>query len=378
MKDESRAATAAHVADDDFSSILDKAARAADIPTARMVRLLDSPTSAFVDTLFAAARKQRDRYFGNRVFLYGFLYISTYCRNRCCFCYYRKTNLQAPRYRKTQAQVIASARELADSGVHLIDLTAGEDPLFYNDDGPAFDPVIDMVKAIKTETGLPVMASVGVVPDVVMDRLAGVGTDWYACYQETHNPQLFNQLRVGQSYQARLRSKIAAKQRGMLIEEGLLCGVGENTGDLFASLKAMADLQADQVRVMTFVPQAGTPMKDYPRIGAMRELIVIALMRLAFPHLLIPASLDVDGQAGLQQRMDAGANVVTSLVPPGQGLAGVAQSTLDIEDGRRTVTGVGDILHRCGLVPASAAQFKAWIKHRKQETASMTDHQLVA
>ena len=380
MNDKTRAAMAkaAHFTHDDFSSLLDKAAHSAGISTDLMVRQLDSPQPEFVDKLFAAARAQRDLRFGNRVFLYGFLYVSTHCRNRCSFCYYRKNNLQAPRYRKTHAQVIALARELADSGVHLIDLTAGEDPFFYREDGPAFDLVVDMVQNIKIETGLPVMASVGVVPDGVMDRLAAVGADWYACYQETHNRQLFEKLRLGQSYQARLQSKIEAKQRGMLIEEGLLCGVGENASDLLASLNAMADLKADQVRVMTFVPQAGTPMKGYPHIDAMRELIVIALMRLVFPDLLIPASLDVDGLAGLRQRLNAGANVVTSLVPPGKGLAGVAQSALDIEDGRRTVKGIGDVLRCCGLEPASADRYKAWLKQRRPATAAKVGNQLVA
>lgn len=49
-------------------------------------------------------------------------------------------------------------------------------------------------------------------------------------------------------------------------------------------------------------------------------------MRLLFPDKLIPASLDVDGISGLELRLMAGANVVTSIIPPNEGLAGVAQS----------------------------------------------------
>jgi len=45
--------------------------------------------------------------------------------------------------------------------------------------------------------------------------------------------------------------------------------------------------------------------------------------------------LDVDGLAGLKQRLEAGANVVTTIVPPGRGLAGVVRHSLDIEDGKR-------------------------------------------
>ena len=69
-------------------------------------------------------------------------------------------------------------------------------------------------------------------------------------------------------------------------------------------------------------------------------------MRLAMPDRLIPASLDVDGIAGLEPRIAAGANVVTSIVPPDIGLAGVSQSELDIDDGLRTAPEVAGAARR--------------------------------
>ena len=87
---------------------------------------------------------------------------------------------------------------------------------------------------------------------------------------------------------------------------------------------------------MTFVPQRGTPLAQRTPAGRLGELVTIATMRLTMPDRLIPASLDVDGIAGLESRIAAGANVVTSLVPPDTGLAGVSQSELDIDEGLRT------------------------------------------
>ena len=84
-------------------------------------------------------------------------------------------------------------------------------------------------------------------------------------------------------------------------------------------------------------------------------------MRLAMPHALIPASLDVDGLDGLKERLDAGANVVTSIVPPEKGLAGVAHSTLDIEDSRRNLDHILPVLTGCGLEPATAGQYRDWV-----------------
>ena len=355
---------------EEIAAFLDDVTERAGIPYTAMIRLLDSPTPALLEKLFAAARRLRQHHFGNRVFLYGFLYISTHCRNRCSFCMYRRDNASAVRYRKTLDQITASARQLARAGVHLIDLTAGEDPRFYQGGGDPFGTVVQTVRAVREETGLPLMISAGAVSEKNLERLAAAGADWYACYQETHNRQLFEQLRVGQDYEERFQGKVLAKANGLLIEEGLLCGLGETSRDLVHSFQAMDLLKADQVRVMTFVPQSGTPLKDQPAPSPLRELIVIALMRIAFPHLLIPASLDVDGLDGLRLRLDAGANVVTSLVPPGQGLAGVAQGSKDIETGRRTVAGIAATLRECRLAPATAAQYRSWMARRRGEAAA--------
>ena len=49
------------------------------------------------------------RHFGDAVFLYGFVYFSTYCRNECTFCLYRRGNAESPRYRKSIDEVVAIA-----------------------------------------------------------------------------------------------------------------------------------------------------------------------------------------------------------------------------------------------------------------------------
>jgi methylornithine synthase len=88
------------------------------------------------------------------------------------------------------------------------------------------------------------------------------------------------------------------------------------------------------------------------------ELLTIAVMRLAMPDRFIPASLDVDGIGGLERRLEAGANVVTSIVPPTVGLAGVSQAELDIDEGFRTVHGVLPHLTRLGLRPAGVEEYR--------------------
>lgn len=351
----------------DFSldRILQKAKHGETPSAPELQFLLGLSKPAQLDRVFEAARFLRNRHFGNKVFLYSFIYFSTYCRNDCSFCYYRRANPHPGRYRKTETEILESAHSAARSGVHLVDLTMGEDPFYYQKNG--FGTLVDLVGKVKEAVKRPVMISPGVVPGHLFSEFARAGADWYACYQETHNKKLFERLRPGQDYDLRYSSKKKAMQSGLLVEDGILAGVGETRSDIAASLRAMRSLGAHQARVMSFVPQKGTPMSSRPSPSRTRELLAIALLRLLMPHRLIPASLDVDGAAGLRPRLDAGANVITSLITPQHGYAGVAQSTKDINEGYRTVGGIAPALKEMGFEIAPLQDYEFWIGKEKEK-----------
>ena len=224
-----------------------------------------------------------------------------------------------------------------------------------------FETVCDIIKTIKEEYDTPVMISPGVVSDQVIDNFADAGADFYALYQETHNRELFENLRIEQSYDERMHAKLYAKEKGMYIEEGLLAGVGEDMTDIARSLKIMGDLGARQVRVMSFIPQEGSPMEGCRTPDRMEELKIIALMRLMYPDALIPASLDVDGIKGLRDRINAGANLITSIIPPRSGFMGVAHNTMDVDEGGRTVAEAEEILQSMGLRIATVDEYKSFL-----------------
>jgi methylornithine synthase len=319
--------------------------------------LLQIRDSAEKELLFTAARDLRERYFGKEIFFYGFLYISTFCSNCCTFCSYRMPNKELTRYRKRTAEIVEAAATLAESGVHLIDLTMGEDPYYRS--GPGFEELLGIVREVKRAASLPVMVSPGLVTARQLSMLRGFGADWYACYQENFDRKEFARLRPRQDYNKRLEVKQEARSHGLLIEEGVLTGAGES----IESIDAMKQIGASQIRVMAFVPGVGIPLVgDGSRPD--REACIIAVLRLNFPRLLIPASLDVEGLSGLEKRLAAGANVVTSLVPPGRGFAGVANKDLDIEIGARSMERVGERITRCGMEPAGRERYRGWMRAR--------------
>ncbi len=347
-----------------LESLLERAEAGDVLSETEIVRLLSIVQEEERTALFAAARRVRAEHSGNRVFLYGFVYLSSYCRNNCLFCFYRKSNTDSLRYRKSHDQIVEAARILAESGVHLIDLTMGEDPVYFDDND--FGGLADLVVSVTEATDLPVMISPGLVDEGVLATLKESGASWYACYQETHDRSLFEEIRPGQDFDSRLDKKRIARRLGLLTEEGMLSGLGESYTDVARTLAAMGELDTDQVRVMSFVPQKGTPLSDHPPPDPREEVKIIAIMRLLFPDRLIPASLDIGGLGGLKERLDAGANVITSLVPPGEGLAGVAQSSLDIDDARRTVASVEPVLRDCGLASATKAEYRRWVEDRME------------
>lgn len=322
-----------------------------------ILELLKIDDPGKLQELFQRARTARNEVFSNKIFMYGFVYFSTWCRNNCNFCYYRSSN-KIERYRKTPDEIIEIACQLAESGVHLIDLTMGEDLKYHQDN---FADLFDMVKEIKRRTSLPVMVSPGVINDQLIDAFADLGSEWYALYQETHNRELFSKLRVNQDYDERMHAKLYARDKGMLIEEGILVGTGETLEDIADSLLEMGRIGAKQMRVMSFVPQKGIPMENMEKPDPMLELKIIAILRILYPYVLTPASLDIDGILGLHDRIAAGANVVTSIIPPKSGLMGVAQNVMDVDEGGRTVQEATAILKEMGYEPATAEEYQKYL-----------------
>ena len=328
----------------------------------KLLSILSIEDDKKLEELFSKARAERKKIFSKKIFTYGFVYFSNYCRNNCNFCYARKSN-DIKRYRKNILEIIDIAKKLKESGVNLIDLTMGEDQSYC--DGNL--EIVNIMNRTKEETGLPVMISPGVVDKSIIDKLWENNAEWFALYQETHNKELFHKLRINQYYDERMKTKLYAKSKGLFLEEGIMVGIGESDMDIAHSIMEMGRIGADQMRVMSFVPQKGIPMENIKTPDRKKELKVIATLRIMYPDALIPASLDIDGIEGLKSRLDAGANVVTSIIPPKQGLIGVAQHEKNVDDGFRTVESVSKILESMNLRLGTNKEYDEYLKGRKND-----------
>jgi methylornithine synthase len=327
--------------------------------------------------MYDAAVSVKNHFFGNSVYLYSFVYFSTYCKNPCSFCYYNSNN-KIDRYRITPKELRRMCEELKDEGVHMIDLTMGEDPHFHN----MPQNLLEFVKIAKEVTGLPVMVSPGVVDNSFIKALQAAGADFFALYQETYQKELYGKLRIGQSFEERIEARSNAKAAGICIEDGILTGfskmklssgepinpsVSDDIKSAIVSIRGMQKANPDQVRVMTFEPQPGTPLAETTQASDLMELKVISILRFVFPDRLIPASLDVAGIPGMVDRLNAGANVVTSIISADSKLEGVVNFDRDmsLNERKRDARSVIEKLHEMGLERGSQESFESYLNRNK-------------
>lgn len=314
--------------------------------------LLSIEDEGELEKLFYVSRAIRDHFFGNKVFLYSFVYFSTYCKNECAFCYYRRSN-EIERYRLTMDDILKLCTTLKGEGVHMVDLCMGEDPHFH--DNP--ENLIELVKTVKKELNVPIMISPGVVDNDTLIKLRESGANFLALYQETYDPELYKRLRVKQSFEGRMNCREFAKEIGYCVEDGILTGIEEDNESILRSLRGMEKSNPDMVRAMTFTPQEGTPLEGITQQTSLNELKIIAILRLMFPDRLIPASLDLEGIDGMVDRLNAGANVVTSIIPSNSSLEGVVNYDRDYAERDRDVKSVVARLKTMGMIPADQSDF---------------------
>ena len=315
--------------------------------------LLSLKSEEKMEKLYSAALEVRNHYFGNRVFLNCFIYFSTYCKNQCAFCYYNCKN-EISRYRLAIDEIRETCKTLKQEGFHMIDLTMGEDPYYYE----APDRFIELVRTVKEELNLPIMISPGVVGRETLIKAREYGAKFFALYQETYDRELYSKLRVGQSFEKRVNARLFAKEHGYWVEDGILTGVGNDIESTLLSLRGMEAGNPDMVRAMTFLPQEGTPLASFRDKSALSELKIIAILRLMFPKCLIPASLDLEGIDGMVRRLNAGANIVTSILPSNSNLEGVANYDRGLKERDRSITSVIQRLKTMGMEPAPQAEFE--------------------
>lgn len=285
--------------------------------------------------LYAAADAVRSATVGPAVHLRGLIELSNACVRACAYCGISVHNRAIPRYRMGREEILDCARRARELGYGTVVMQAGEDPQLT----AAF--IADLVRTIKSGTGLAVTLSLGERSDADLLRWRQAGADRYLLRFESSNPRLYARIHPEAHGHPPLAPdavevpRVAFLRRlqalGYQAGTGVMVGIpGQTWDDLVRDLRTFQSLDIEMIGIGPYIPHPATPLahdfagaaehgEQVPNTVAM-AIRMVALARLLVPDANIPATTAVatlDKANGREDALRAGANVVMpNLTPP--------------------------------------------------------------
>lgn len=272
-------------------------------------------TGSFDDALFSAADEIRRSVYGTDVFLRGLIEFTSYCKNNCYYCGLRRDNRNTERYRLSERDILRCCKEGYSLGYRTFVLQGGED-MYFTD-----DMICSIVYRIKCEyPDCAVTLSIGERSKQSYRAFFDAGADRYLLRHETADPCHYRKLHPPEmSLQNRKACLFALKEIGYQVGSGFMVGSPFQTADeLICDLRFLQELDPDMIGIGTFITHKDTPFAAMENGSLELALRLIAVMRLLFPHALIPATtaLGTIHPQGREMALKAGANVVMPNLSP--------------------------------------------------------------
>lgn len=267
------------------------------------------------EDLAERARRIQHQYFGDQVYTRGLIEFTNYCKNDCYYCGIRRSNTKAQRYRLTEEEILACAREGHDLGFRTFVLQGGEDG-FYTD-----EKLETIVRQLKTKyPDCAVTLSVGERSKESYERLRFAGADRYLLRHETGDPMHYASMHPQEmSWKHRVDCLYHLKELGYQVGCGFMVGSpGQTPETLAEDMLLISQLQPQMVGIGPFVPHHDTPYAGEIQGSVELTLFFLSILRLLLPNLLLPATtaLGTLDPRGREKGILAGANVVMPNLSP--------------------------------------------------------------
>ena len=326
---------------------------------------------AHLARLWREADRVRRQNVGGEVHLRALVELSNHCVRHCAYCGLRAGNTELERYRMTDDEVLACARQATRLGCGTAVLQAGEDP------GLDRDRIAGLIRRLKTETPLAVTLSLGERTDDELAAWRRAGADRYLLRFETSNRHLYEHIHPARGLSQfsrhskgdaqssdrsavkmglsplhameetaqpspvpaaitekspsraaehpRLAMLAALRDLGYEVGSGVMIGIpGQTWADLAHDIALFAQLDLDMIGVGPYVRHPGTPLAvqhDEPRAADAEQVPadelttykVVALARLVCPRANIPSTTALATIGGADARdlgLERGANVI--------------------------------------------------------------------
>lgn len=265
--------------------------------------------------LFALAQETAQKSFGRQIFVRGLIEFTNYCKNDCYYCGIRRSNKNAARYRLTQEEILECCNAGYGLGFRTFVLQGGED-YFYSD-----EDIAAIVRAIKAQhPDCAVTLSIGERSRETYALWKKAGADRYLLRHETADCAHYAKLHPAElSSQNRQNCLYTLKELGYQAGAGFMVGSPYQTAENLADdLIFLQKLRPQMIGIGPFIPHHDTPFKDEPAGSVELTLVLLAVLRLLFPHVLLPATtaLGTLAPGGRLLGIKAGANVIMPNLSP--------------------------------------------------------------
>lgn len=272
-------------------------------------------TDEYNEALFSAADKVRKSIYSDSVYIRGLIEFTNYCKNDCYYCGIRCGNKKALRYRLSEEEILSSAENGYSLGFRTFVLQGGEDPYFTD------EKICSLVYKIKERfPDTAVTLSIGEKSRESYLDYFNAGADRYLLRHETADNDHYKKLHPSSmSPDNRKRCLFDLKEIGYRVGSGFMVGSPYQTFEnILSDLKFLSSLDPDMIGIGPYISHRETPFSGFENGSLSMTLKLISILRLMFPHALIPATtaLGTIDKNGRELGLKAGANVVMPNLSP--------------------------------------------------------------
>lgn len=297
----------------DNTLLINKLAKTHDLTDGELISLIEDGSSNAL--LAAEADKVRREVYGDEVFLRGLIEFTNFCKNDCYYCGIRCSNRETERYRLTPEQILACCEEGCALGYRTFVLQGGEDPYFTD------ERVCEVVSAItKRFPDCAVTLSIGEKSYESYKAFREAGARRYLLRHETADFTHYGRLHPpALSAENRQRCLFDLKALGYQVGSGFMVGSPyQTTENIVADIRFLQRLDPDMIGIGPFITHKQTPFADFESGSLELTLRLLSILRLMFPHVLLPATtaLGTISPVGRELGLKAGANVIMPNLSP--------------------------------------------------------------
>lgn len=272
-------------------------------------------TNEYDSKLFADADRIRRENYGTDVYIRGLIEFTNYCKNNCYYCGIRAGNKNAVRYRLTKEEIMSCCMEGYNLGFRTFVLQGGEDNFFTD------YKICHIVSSIREAyPDCAITLSIGEKSKDSYKAYFSAGANRYLLRHETAENTHYAQLHPEKmNPDVRKQCLYDLKDIGYQVGSGFMVGSPfQTTENLVADLRFLQELSPDMIGIGPYIKHKETPFANMPSGTLELTLRMIAILRLMFPHALIPATTALGSihPEGRELGLKAGANVVMPNLSP--------------------------------------------------------------